>query len=1159
MSTLTPIDRRSRVQARGRASGIALVATLTLIVLTTVLIISFVSMMSLDRTSTASYSQSSKADQLARGGLTLILGQLRSEMSKDAPPDGTYSARPLYTNITSANILPQSVGTNAAMPGLIKISTNAPFFTGSLLNGSLRASAISTATPSINGRSISATRWSKVYLGTFPNSANTPYWIFMTRGGPTNASGISFGKTIANSINNPTSSNTNYAIGRIAYAIYDEGRLLDVTVAGYSKKGSTALSADQLHSIKGTLAGADLAPLGIDPDALVAWRNKISAANATSYTNYIRSYQSTNVPGAVYPGDTTFLSRQDLIRAAQNSVAGLNTTVLTNLTTFTRERNAPSWGPLWNASSKGGNNGSGNMYAYKDNALSSSTTNSYIPYVRHTAARTITSYRLNGASYTYNVQAGDPLVYRRFPLDRLKWIGPTGPQNGGTAQSIQACFGLVWGPSDYNASKMGLALPNASSFNVWKYVGPSGSTEQKRIKTLAEVATEIPAREPNFFELLQAGILTGALGKEGQLSQGKPSNQFLYYTYHEYCKTYQVFRIGAAMLSQYDPTSMPIIVEYTQPGTEWGKNWNDPWQAVGIENLPYFSMLTQLAGANSASTLECYLLFGLSNPHQGAVTNRPPIRLRIKGSVAVANNYGKNISSNYTTNFNFAAMLHPYGYEKNLDDTILFSNAGVNGFTDPHAILPTDVNSPGSGTFAGMAWASLPSIQGNTYVGYRMPDFAIDPTAVATGADDNTVFSWSWLLVGYGSNTLQPFNAWLEYQNSNGEWIPYNYHAGINDSVNCWYVKINQPWTEFMGQALIPDPSDSSKKIPIIASLQPMDPPSSAYFFYFRKNYFELSDPRSVRFNYGTQGTATSTPDWTKFLNSSLWSSTVDSANQVNGRPTTGNQSLFNSSSVYPAAYSRNNSSAASTYTDMDGVQRIADSGLFTTASKISGWTGNPYALSATRVADRPLILNRPFYSVGELGYVFRDDPWKTLNFFTDNSADAALLDLFTVGSGENDVVAGCVNLNTASTLVLQCLLGNTIADILGVSYISKSQQIAADLATYTAQGSSNGPLVGKAQIPKFVESLTATDFSSTDDQFIKNRREAVTRALADVGQSRTWNLLIDITAQVGRFPPSATTLDQFYVEGERRYWLHLALDRVTGQVVDQQLEVVNQ
>jgi hypothetical protein len=30
-------------------------------------------------------------------------------------------------------------------------------------------------------------------------------------------------------------------------------------------------------------------------------------------------------------------------------------------------------------------------------------------------------------------------------------------------------------------------------------------------------------------------------------------------------------------------------------------------------------------------------------------------------------------------------------------------------------------------------------------------------------------------------------------------------------------------------------------------------------------------------------------------------------------------------------------------------------------------------------------------------------------------------------------------------------------------------------------------------------------------------------------------------------------------VEGEKRYWLHVAIDRFTGQVIDKQIEVVNE
>jgi len=50
---------------------------------------------------------------------------------------------------------------------------------------------------------------------------------------------------------------------------------------------------------------------------------------------------------------------------------------------------------------------------------------------------------------------------------------------------------------------------------------------------------------------------------------------------------------------------------------------------------------------------------------------------------------------------------------------------------------------------------------------------------------------------------------------------------------------------------------------------------------------------------------------------------------------------------------------------------------------------------------------------------------------------------------------------------------------------------------------------------------------------------------------------MIDVVAQSGRFPPLAATLSQFVVEGEHRYWLHIAIDRFTGETIDQQLEAV--
>jgi hypothetical protein len=74
-----------------------------------------------------------------------------------------------------------------------------------------------------------------------------------------------------------------------------------------------------------------------------------------------------------------------------------------------------------------------------------------------------------------------------------------------------------------------------------------------------------------------------------------------------------------------------------------------------------------------------------------------------------------------------------------------------------------------------------------------------------------------------------------------------------------------------------------------------------------------------------------------------------------------------------------------------------------------------------------------------------------------------------------------------------------------------------------------------------------------------KTERESIARALGEAVQTRTWNLMLDVIAQSGRYAPGETDLKKFIVEGEQRYWVHVAIDRFTGQVIDKQVEVVNE
>jgi len=203
---------------------------------------------------------------------------------------------------------------------------------------------------------------------------------------------------------------------------------------------------------------------------------------------------------------------------------------------------------------------------------------------------------------------------------------------------------------------------------------------------------------------------------------------------------------------------------------------------------------------------------------------------------------------------------------------------------------------------------------------------------------------------------------------------------------------------------------------------------------------------------------------------------------------------------------------------------------------------------------------------VAELGYVFRDLPWKTLDLFTEKTADAGLLDVFSI-TDEPAMTAGRVNLNTQQAPVLQSILAGTIWDERSSSTVTMSgasAQSAATMAANTTSATSTNPLTNKSSI------ITAAGLSTTilpatspdtphDNQTVKARREVVPRAISSVSQTRVWNLLIDVVAQSGRYPPGETDPKKFIIEGEQHYWVHVAIDRFTGQVIDRQIEVVKE
>lgn len=201
-----------------------------------------------------------------------------------------------------------------------------------------------------------------------------------------------------------------------------------------------------------------------------------------------------------------------------------------------------------------------------------------------------------------------------------------------------------------------------------------------------------------------------------------------------------------------------------------------------------------------------------------------------------------------------------------------------------------------------------------------------------------------------------------------------------------------------------------------------------------------------------------------------------------------------------------------------------------------------------------PVVLDRAFRNVGEFGYGIRTNvtALPSLDFFRSTSTDAPVLDMFTYNKAP--IRSGVVNLNTRQPPVLAAILKGTLSTEAAVtSNITLSPSNNAANAIVNGTAAAGGAATSRADIARLANLVITTPFGSGSEEV----KEAISRALADVTQTRTWGLLIDVIAQSGRYPPNATDLSQFVVEGEKRYWLHIAIDRFTGEIIDQQLEAV--
>jgi hypothetical protein len=1191
---------RKAVPSRER--GAALIIVLAFVVLLTGLGVAYFSRTTSDRQVAHNSFNQSNVDQLAQSAMDNIIGDLRQEMlNGSGSPSPTASPVTLFVPTSNANMVQRRNNTASAIPNLIRrsIRSESPLWPDPVTGPALgsRASAVNSyADASSNGRSISLARWNSHYLipklntgdgGSDPITTGygapnywAPDWVFVTSAGATPS---------------PVPANV---IGRYAYAIYDEGGLLDMNAAGYPSP-TTMLQ----YGRKGSLAFADLTGLGtywFSPtalDNLIGWRNYASSqpsgtlsppssnlsfsANATNtYYNFILSDPNyikltnyfTSLPltyftnsflttsqAPVYNNrtDQAMTARQELIKLRSAVVSGgiSFSNTLQYLGTFSREAAAgtPQWSPAAPDS-------------INPNFQNLVVTNSFT--------------RNDGT--TANV--GDYLVNKRFLLQRLNWLtyrGPSALRNipasapaigsadydmwlltrpdgitfgltrnfllQGTAANIQKYFGLVWDTTNER----------------WNYVGTSGNPLPiGSIATFGVGGTQAATREPDFFELLRAGILNSSLGDASSSDPALPS-------VHQQSRVLHILTIGANLIAQSRVDSYPVRIACSVGGTIM--------EAIGMPRLPCLSSLAAcpVAGTGLTGGVNWFLIPNLWDPfrdtwdlteahasndnnpnHQDNIWLapgylRPPLRITVRGGIGFGS---ATVSQSGSVDPALVALFPAtsIGLNASLPLATGDSTYGRDGLGEAMRLGTSDI----SGTV--QLFDPPTQSPGLSVVGQwnRIVRPTNDPPSPPYRTDNYVVFRLSLpgilitplsILGQKPVLVLQPgFQVSLDYQSPNGQWYPYSFLQGNNAS-NTWITAtpglcLGTSFSQYFLN--IPPPPGAFPTIVNSATLTPTLWTVSALA---QAPMFAKGDPRSIRYN-----------------------SMIGVVNLAN--PPMSFTSAGVIGSIWPSPYATPPPMTPSGF-PIPIPTPNPNPALYSQLADNSGDHGNPYseAFGSAELSNpyRPIMMNRPFRSVGEMAYTFRDQPFRTLSFSSSNSPDAGLLDLFSTNdySDSSGMRGGVVNLNSRQAPPLAAVLVNTIAredtprvKIPGPAQSPSPSPLGATAATNAAATlvslTSSAPVKNKADLASLIANVNPVGFDATVP---KTQRESMARAFGEADQTRTWNLLIDVIAQSGKYAPGESDLKKFVVQGEQRYWVHVAIDRFTGQVIDKQIEVVNE
>lgn len=1181
-----PVFQPERIRGREAQGGFAMVLVLAVCAVGVAVLVAFVIRSTGVVAEAGPESAARRASELGALARSQLLKNIRHEMMAGScyPPQSgesslvrvqteqgriflLYPARP--QTVVPARMAPEAGGFQNDLPNLLKWSSRySKFYTdrteGAYPNAEQfppaeAAAAVSTQSKPAAGRSLREEFWRAP--GLLPDAGSggsgaipQPDWMLVTSRGER--------------VRDLGAQAYDPVVGRFAFILYDQGGLLDLNVAGFASSLSNTDPAGIERGLKGGLAFADLRVLlqacGVSAgesqsvlEGLLAWRNRGSYSTSGSFSA-VESLRD-SILGERFgflgwrpAGDRAFAGRRQLMDFVRRSLPGNPggaSEFLQRVTHFTREIAQPSLYP------EAGRPRMGSAAELSPGfAAGSSDWDAQSPFFLEERVRSGSAgasgsagsaqpddgalgVRANGSP----LWPGEALVSKRFALSRLALL--QGERTAEKDALIPRYFGLK----------------RARSQDPWVY----RDSDQKpvRILSLAEVAALPPkeAREPDFLELLKAAIVPGALVLLPRADEEPGSLRSV---------DEALVQIFANLVDQVDADGFPTRILFWDSSAA-----PEPRVFSGIEHLPYLHRVRVLLTPVRQSVPPSP--FAQADPLQpGSLFANPPAT--DPGSAWVWQDVG---------------VWNPHALSG------IFAGPGPTAFR-----LLAKARRPG----ALRAVQTQPLFSEDIRIPERSESFAVSGLRVE--GEQLRFYLQRAGLAGLSKTVYLSdlaHSGWLRVERGADSKMPVD---GIPDALGNGLAGIAFSEVPRVYGAEVPQ-GTASKRFSVLPShyefVSEEDPGAPFQMDYSLE--YAVAGPAGV-------------PQWIEYdrkagvrLQRALWFESDLSAPEFwefsDPRSAASGMRGIPQPPRFPAFFA-NRFGEPDVRIDADGVVRRA-TGAFVRGGTVSGLPASPADRALPPLAENlPVILNRPFRSVAEMAYAWSGLPWRQLDFSIPESPFGGLLDVFSVGETEHPraLEAGRVSLNTRHSAVLEALLYGVRLDeaapgaVLSSGTSGSAQRIAQALVARTTStdphkgplgnlrdlsgswhgvGSAGGtavPISGERAYQGFSADLPAALSDAEGVLRSERARNAVFRALADAAGTRVWNLFVDVVVQTGRYPRNApgsrlagaqtlgaearaaaahSEMERFLVEAQQHFWWHLAVDRLTGEVIDEQIEPV--